>query len=467
LIQIIEKSNLWCFSEPAKMSLRSVTSASLRRLQVNLKGVCRVKKWILIGLLFAVVNTSLFASEGGLLTNIELSGLDRTEAHVVERELLINEGENWHQDDLHESVQRLKNLRIFSDVQAQVEGDNDAPAVSLDFQEKWTTIPIFKFTSGGGTDYFVVGAYDINSFGRYIELGAQYENWNGEDAGVLWFRDPRFLDQRLRLGVDLWSVKRRRSLYNEQSEEVAQYVLDRRRINLNLDKEFRPWLKLGMGLTLEQDSFIAAQQIGDMPSLRLQQMQSPDSQTTRIARVQAALGRIDYDNYLVQGKLSELTIEKSLSVSDGDLDMTRVSLDNRLFWRLPYYANLGARFTVAATDSNALQHQYQIGGFENIRGFYDGQFVGRAYWQGNIEYRIPSLRRSWYVLQHNLFFDIAQIKDDVDKLSFQNSDRHYSAGIGLRFSSPKIYRFTGRLDYVLLTSESGSSAVSVGVQQFF
>ena len=312
------------------------------------------------------------------ILNIEITGLDRTDSEVVHRELKL-ENDELNALTLQSSIQSLKNLRIFSEVEPEI-NQNEAkePVLKLNLQEKWTTIPIMKYSSGGGTQYFVVGAYDINSFGKFLELGAQYENWNGEHAGVVWFRNPRFFNQRLNFSADVWSVNRPRFLYDENAQEVGSYVLNRKKINVGLDKEFRHWLKLGIGVELDSDQLIEAT-FTDPTIAQQTNIQSTDTQNTYLSRFLISVGKLNYDNYLVHGKVSELTLEKTITGKYSDFSFSRLTWDTKSFWRLPLNTNIGARILVGITDTSALQHTFLIGGIENIRGFYDGQFKGRAF----------------------------------------------------------------------------------------
>ena len=108
-----------------------------------------------------------------------------------------------------------------------------------------------------------------------------------------------------------------------------------------------------------------------------------------------------------------------------------------------------------------------MGGFENVRGYFDGQLRGKQYWQSNLEFRGILLERNWYYLQGVVFGDAAQLIDATDPVESNTDDIFSSVGVGLRIGSPKIYRFIARLDVALATSHPATSRISFGVQQFF
>ncbi|MEK7748341.1 MAG: POTRA domain-containing protein [Nitrospirota bacterium] len=150
---------------------------------------------------------------GQKIDSINVTGLKRTKESVIFRELRFA-GDPLAVESLQEGLQRLRNLQIFNWVQGEIGKGQNRSELTLRVEERWTTIPIFRVASGGETTSTIVGLYDINALGRYIELGGQYENLNGRHGGVVWFRNPRFLDQRLRIGGDFWLLTRNRDLYN-------------------------------------------------------------------------------------------------------------------------------------------------------------------------------------------------------------------------------------------------------------
>lgn len=113
-------------------------------------------------------------AEKKIISDIRINGLWRTRPSVVYRELLLKKGEPFTLFNLTESVQRLKNLRIFSIVTVAL--FSSAPgkvSVIMELEEKWTILPYARIGSGGGTTFFIAGIYDINIFGTYTELGVQ------------------------------------------------------------------------------------------------------------------------------------------------------------------------------------------------------------------------------------------------------------------------------------------------------
>ena len=402
------------------------------------------------------------------VASIAIQGLQRTRKSVVVRELLIQEGEVLRQSELTESLQRLKNLRLFHEVNDTYYLDELGQVhIQLQISESFTTIPILKITKGGGTTYLVAGVYDVNIQGKYLEAGAQYESWNGEHGGVVWFRNPRFMNHRIRFGTDLWSVNRPRDLYEPDGASQGDFVLYQRKLNVFLDKEWFSGFTLGAGLEFD-DNRLRDGTMSDQLSDGVSDALVNQTDTNIVwAKVYINLGRLNYDNYLIEGRLSELNLDYSFPELGSDNEAYRVFWNNKIFWRLGESANLGLQFRWAKTNSNELQYLYYVGGFENVRGYLDGQLRGKQYWQTNLEYRDILYESRLFYLQGNVFAEAAQLIDATNPIESNTNDVFSSAGVGLRIGSTKIYRLTARLDIALATSHPATSRISFGVQQFF
>ncbi len=399
--------------------------------------------------------------------SIKIIGLSRTEENVVRRELLFKEGDGLTTGVLLRSIQALKNLQIFSFVRPYLELEpGNKVKLTLELSEKWTTIPFASFSQGGGTNYYYFGVYDINLFGKYIEAGLQYDNWNGEDGGIVWFRDPRFLDRRILLGADIWATQKPISLYNRKSDDQGEFVLQQKQLNLSIKKEIKSNLQLGLMFELSKDRLHNIQTTSAIDATTNKLLNNHQKSTTLLNTFIVELGKLNYDIDVVSGKKITFQLSHSNAALLSSDSFNKVKWVGQTYWQLPRRSYFATNLTLAATDTPLLQEYYYVGGFEHIRGYLDGQFRNRNYWQLNTEYRIPSYRSQWIILQHVLFIDVINSTHRVQDLT--NFDNNvYSAGTGIRLISPKIYSFNGRFDFAFLTSEKTEISLSFGTQHFF
>jgi outer membrane protein assembly factor BamA len=397
---------------------------------------------------------------GEKIQSIEVTGLTRTKKFVVLRELQFGPGDPLSGDSFKEGLQRLRNLQIFSQVEGEIQKGEKGMDVTLRMAERWTTLPILRAVSGGGTTSTIIGLYDINAFGRYIELGGQYENLNGRHSGVVWFRNPRFFGQFLRVGGDFWLLTRNRNLFNNNGKENGAFTLDRERIHLFADQEFHRYFTFGAGIDLQSDEVSdSALESSSIALNAANQFRFGTTQRNNLLQLYSRLGRLNYDLYKVRGFESFVEYDQSLTGLGSDETFSRLQVTNSAFWYLPRNANLGLLLRVGATDTDSIQNLYYLGGLDVIRGYADGQFRAKNFWQANVEYRIPSVERKWIVLQHVLFSDFvaAPIGQDVST----------SIGTGIRLISPKVYRLNFRIDIAYGFDLNQGIGVSFGTQQFF
>lgn len=433
-----------------------------------------LKKILVIGitLLMPILSWSQSESQSKLATSpivdsITIRGLWRSNENIVRRELLFREGDSLTTVLLLESLQDLKNLQIFSYVRPFITLlPNNRVNVTIEVSEKWTTIPFMSYRQGGGTEYFYVGLYDINTLGKYVETGFQYENWNGEHGGVVWFRNPRFMNQRMTVGADIWATQKPTFLYTTSGKDQGEFILRQRRLNLLVKKEWTKYFETGILMEYTEDELHSFLFTDEIDARTLNTLNQYPQANTLLNTLTVRVGKLDYDIDLITGQRSELLLSHSNRRLVSDYSFNKVKWVSQAYWPLKWRSYIATNFTLAATDTPLLQQYYNVGGFEHIRGYLTGQFRNRSYWQWNTEYRIPSYRSQWIILQHIFFLDIANSTDNISDLG-DVDENIYSGGIGLRLISPKIYSFNGRIDFALLTSQKSELSLSFGTQHFF
>jgi len=401
---------------------------------------------------------------GKLISAIVIDGNMKTDQGVIRRELEFDQGERLAEHSVQNSIRKLKNLQIFEDVSFHYyPGPNDT--VRVDVSDKWTIIPIAKVGGGGGSQFFTVGAYDVNSFGRHLELGAQYQNENG---GVFWIRNPRFFGERLLVGLDVWHFRLNQPVYEKDTCLLGAYNNTKNRFHLFTKKEFLPWLFFGGGIDTVSDEF---DDTGLTEEQRLANSDNnflpPVNAKQNFIELNLQFGNLNYDKYVVDGAQlnvdSRFTFQTLSSVNNS----AKVLIEGIYFRKFKYQQNIGFNVVLGRTTSKLIQNQFYLGGLSEVRGYMDRRFQGSNYWQGNIEYRIPSYRSRWFVLQHVALADFGRIGNSVQQALSSGSDQFSSVGTGLRFISPKIYRFNARLDFAKTFGSESNYDVSFGLQQFF
>lgn len=338
----------------------------------------------------------------------------------------------------------------------------------LTLKEKWTTIPIFKVSGGGGQTRFTIGAYDVNVLGYYQELGGQYERLGDENSGVIWYRNPRFLGKRLELFMSLWSITRSETVYEDlgrKNKIESALLVEREKASVSLEKEWTSWLRVGAGLEFNMDK-CDPNLIGVTdPSMVSQILADHEEETTAlIPGTVIKLGRIDHNNYRVDGVLFEHRLQSTGSALGSSTQFT--SNDVQLLGYRTLFADstLALRLGAGVSDTRSSQYCYFLGGLDRIRGFEAGRFYGRNYWLGNLEMRVPLIDQPLYVIQATGFADALSVSLDRRDLDDVTAA---STGLGLRLIAPTVFRLVLRLDYAVPLKSDGMQPLSFGIQQFF
>lgn len=145
---------------------------------------------------------------GYRIRNISVKGNFRTEEHVIRRELIMSEEDFFSEEAVNLSKRNLENLGYFKNVSVLVSLIEDKKDINIIVEEDQTGT--LKFSAGYDNTQGIVGDIALsenNLFGkgRSIELDI---NKSEKNIGViLGFTDPRFLNENISLGFDLFTGK--------------------------------------------------------------------------------------------------------------------------------------------------------------------------------------------------------------------------------------------------------------------
>ncbi|MEQ1724295.1 MAG: hypothetical protein ABL930_14080, partial [Pseudobdellovibrio sp.] len=364
-----------------------------------------------------------------------------------------------NEENLNAAIVRLKNLQIFSKVDYKF--DDQLCNLELNLVEKWTTIPILKFGSGGGTKYYILGLYDVNVFGTYQEVGGQYENFQNNNSFVLWYRNPQVINDRFKLGFDVWDIMREKLVYTSEGERIGGYTLNRRK--LNLFTEYKMLDNLTLGAAVEKnDDLVEQKTLSDevLNENLVNNINISQANTNYIiTSLYAKLGTLNYDNELVDGYLFSHTYQLINNQSAVSLYQRNLS-EFQFFKTLFDDDTFASRFTYVNQNTSDVSQAIDVGGLSEVRGYFDGQFRTNELRFLNLEYRKKVFELGTKLkIQAVLFYDRAQVGKTLVNLE--------SSGLGVRFISPDIYRLNLRFDYVFKTQSEKSQVLSFGLQQFF
>lgn len=397
------------------------------------------------------------------IQSLRILGVQKTQPKVVQRELPVSIPGPLCQEQISLFKDRLVRMGIFNKVEIQTEG----PELVVELEERWTTIPILKFRSGGGVQQYTLGLLDPHIAGRWIEAGAQYESLGNVPSAVLWYKNPRWWDQRQELEIQAWKLNRIRVKYDQQAETAIPknaFVQDRERLYVQYSKEHSAELLGRVALDYHSDQFKA----DPLPEGVTQQLTTPPSLpgATRflIARAGFQWGLFQGEHQTLRGHQLTGWLDHGTALTSAVRDFTQWELSAIGYQPMNEKTQLAYRLIAGFTDTNVLQYWIYLGGLDRIRGFADNRFSGRSFWLGNFEIRHSLMDHPRRKLQAVAFLDSTGIGEELKDLQ---KVKAASAGGGLRWILPQFYRVVLRLDFARPIEKQDSESVSLGAQQFF
>jgi outer membrane protein assembly factor BamA len=406
-----------------------------------------------------ILSLSLFANSEVVVL---IKGNTKTLDQVILNQSKLSDKDFISDDDISVAKRRLINTGLFSNVNILKNNHQ----VIIEVKERWTTIPILKFSSGGGVGQVALGLYDPNIAGKYIEAGGQYTRLGKTNSGVAWLKIPNISNSNWGLDFQLWKTNRLRTKYDQGSDTPlvkTGFLQTRDKFYSAISYEFTEWFTGKVSYEFNNDEFSDKL----VPVEAIDQIQS--SGLPPRSKVHLIGVEFNYGNLIDSGTLQEgmtASVLANAAFSEGsNVNNFFAGEFNFLFYKtILDKSTFAFRFNSGLTNTNVLQYWYYIGGLNKIRGFADNRFAGRYFWLANTEFRHPFITRSSFSLQAVTFVDITTSAEAIGSIS---SLQAASFGGGLRIILPKLYRFVLRIDYAKPIKKEDDNVLSFGVQQFF
>ncbi len=419
------------------------------------------------GWFFAMlVLTSL--SHAATVESIDVVGA-HTQADVIRQLLDTRVGAPFDPVVWNGDLQRLRNTELFYDVRGEVREDGETRRLTVHALNKFSLLPIFKYKQGGGTSLLTVGAYEVNLLDRLLEVGAQYEDMDGNHGGVIWFRHPYLLSRDNHFGAELFAHTVNLPLLSLNGQEQAYFDNRERRFNTRLLHTWAPNVRLGIGLSLYSNDFFIDDSTAERAQRNAAFLAEHPLQSGRTVSLlpRAVFGHIDRNEFYVQGSEWTLQAELAHAAIGSEFNFARAELRWLGAWLPARDWNIAAQAQLGTKTGHEVQHKFYLGGLDTLRGFLDGQFRGDHYWLVNAEVRPTLWNSPRAVLQGNLFVDVAKTWDD-QSFSLAGFEHPFvSTGAGLRIILPRIYRAVLRLDVARTHTPVRQTGIAFGLQQFF
>ena len=413
------------------------------------------------------------------VTGLKLIGLNRTDPKWLEGYIDYRFPADVSEQELIDLRSRLVTTSAFTSVQVAVVPDTQAPGQQLlqvEVHERWTMIPVVRGAYGGGTPLKVLGLYEIHALGRLLTLGAETRQYGNAPPGfILYGRDPRGDSDRYYLGGEVWREFRRRQAIDRGGTVVGalstNMTLSRIRLLVPLktdegerDRDRAHHWKVGG----EAETVQEAPSVFDPDVTKTTSRVPPPGIALNTSKRfsfkllptllydSIAVNHIEYDGLRAKLRLGPIVSSgHTYSFVEGEADYYRIIGGS---W------NLAIRAVVGQSSFSSLQSEYFLGGLDTIRGLPDGAIFGTHAAFSNMELRYIALKAQHLWLQTAAFVDAggagANWSDGRDSA-------RSTAGVGLRFAVPQVYRLMLRVDYAWSLTGPHRQGLTAGINQFF
>jgi outer membrane protein insertion porin family len=411
------------------------------------------------GYIFVVVDREEKVTEGAVdvrfsieeaqpshIRHVRIAGNDKTKEKVVRRELLVRPGQMFKRSTLVRSQREVYTLGFFEDVLIDYQV-NEPPDIDLIFRVKekqtGTATAGAGFTSDAGLTGFVELGHN-NLFGNGQSVMLHVERGSRRNNLDLSFTEPWFLDTPTSLGVDVFSMDRRRDVYDELRKGGGV------RVGRPL-----PWIdysRLYVSYSLQDitlKNFVTGYEGG------LDEVDWPQ----RTSRIETAFVRNSTDSpfYPSRGSRFSVNTEFSGGLLGGDQHFHKHIVDFRwyrnVFWRTVLLTRLRVGGMDAYNHFERVPHyeRFRLGGttVDFLRGYPDYEIVpdanlkwedGRLIrWPGGRLMSVLTLEYQFLIaepLHGLLFLDVGDTWNNEKEIDFSGFKK--GAGFGLRLEIPML-----------------------------
>ena len=126
----------------------------------------------------------------------------KTNASVIRRTLLLNQGEPYDSARAAESERALRNLNVFRLVRVDTVRLQGRLAVRVRTADGWSTKPQLNFSSSAGSITWQAGIQEENVIGTATSLTALYTKTPDRSSGQIVYLNPHFIARRPRLALN-------------------------------------------------------------------------------------------------------------------------------------------------------------------------------------------------------------------------------------------------------------------------
>lgn len=431
---------------------------------------------------------------------VEIAGNEMTKDYVIQREILLHQGDPLSMTRVRRSQEQLYNLGFFEDVGLDTRPNQEKPEDQLDLifnvKEK-SQVNVLSLGIGFSTVDKVVGNMQVqinNLFGRGQRVNLMYEIGSLRQNYDISFFDPWFMQKYFSFGANVFNTRREKQFYWNRTEtkyfndingkdpvltlpdgqsnplqlvssstDNDFYSETSRGIGFNFGKRFKEIYNSSIGYSYEDvriqnlsERIKQEDPNGTSPykGLYYQNISdeianSTDYGLVKTCAVSFGLSRDTRDNVFdtTTGSKHSINYKVAGGYLGGDNYFQRVVGDTAWFfpsfWKFVWgvHGMAGVVHPFGKSKVVPVYDRFYLGGAETVRGYeYRGQIGeisgGKFVSLFNVEYGFPIIREKRQTILKGAFFYDAGNTWSTTKLGHYDYALKQGVGISLRFTLP-------------------------------
>ena len=368
---------------------------------------------------------------------VTITGNTKTRDKVIRRELQLAEGDLFSSTRLERSINNLRKLDFFEDVEITPTDTEQTNIMNLNVKVKEKLTGSISAGGGYSSDDGLFTSGEItqrNLFGKGWNIGLKGYLGQNAQRYVLSFTEPYLFDRPISAGIDLYNWLR----------AYPDFTQDSTGFRLRSGYRFGNYSRLA-GFYTFSDALVTQVPIGAPPII----VQQEGRQITSSITLGLERDSTDHPFLPTRGQVTMASIQWASPSLGGESDFAKFEIHHGiffpLFWKFVGYVRgeFGYINILGADDNTSvpLYDRYFLGGINSLRGFkwatvgpYDGTYIigGTNYGLGTAELLFPLVESIG--MRGVFFFDAGNAFLTMQDFSI-NAFR-IDAGAGIRWNSP-------------------------------
>ena len=391
-----------------------------------------------------------------IVKEIKFINLKRTNPKSLWKFINLKKGKPFSKKRHKESLQNLKNIKVFYEVDSKIMIDGDEVIVHYICKDKWTLLPIAR---GGVIDqnfWLHAGVVDYNFLGYLMHFGGFYQYYQLH-GGQVYLLAPYLFHKQWGMNLLGYYFSTLEPIDTFNPLEVSIYQVDRWQVEIFGIYHITFKQRLELGISYLDESYIKKDKNKAGANFLQQQKM--------IFKFWYTLDYIKYNNLLLKGISYKIRVEPVLNLPT-QFDFVKIESEYKHFFSFLKKDTLALRvFTGISNKLNDEYPAFVVDSFINVRGAGNKIKRGSIEVTFNIEYRYLVYEHPWFALQLATFFDNAYLFSSIssrDEHSFFNF-----FGGGVRIAIPKVYSLLLLFDYAFNLDDPKHHGFLFKVGQFF